>query len=85
MHSKAREKLAASPASDALANNDIIERIRAIEHFSDLKILCISGVADQSAVDALIAAGADMFLPKPFDVRTLRAATEQVLTRQFNS
>ena len=63
----------------------VCKRIRAIEHLSDLKILCVSGVADQSAVDALIAAGADMFLPKPFDVRTLLAATEQVLTRQFNS
>lgn len=37
MHSKAREKLAASPASDALANNDIIERIRAIEQAAVLR------------------------------------------------
>ncbi len=63
----------------------VCKRVRAMEHLSDVKILCVSGVADQAAVDSLMAAGADLFLPKPFDIRTLLAATDQVLARQFNT
>ncbi len=57
----------------------VCKRIRSAAHLASVRILCVSGVADRSAIDELVAAGADAFLAKPFDARTLVANVERML------
>jgi excisionase family DNA binding protein len=57
----------------------VCKRVRSAPHLNSVRILCVSGIADQAAIDGLMAAGADAFLAKPFDVRTLVANVERVL------
>lgn len=49
----------------------VCRRIRETEATSQTRILCISGVVNQDEVQALLAAGADDFVKKPFDVDQL--------------
>ncbi|CAN5841700.1 response regulator [soil metagenome] len=51
--------------------NLVCQRIRANPELADIKILVVSGVVNQTEVDAILKAGADDFLKKPFDVKTM--------------
>jgi len=59
--------------------NVVCERVRAGERADQVRILCVSGVVDQSEVDGLIRAGADDFLRKPFDVDELMGKVKTLL------
>ncbi len=57
----------------------VCRRVRSVSHLDAVRILCVSGVADDAAVAALRGAGANDFLPKPFDIPTLMSRVEQLL------
>ncbi len=57
----------------------VCRRVRSDRHLDAVRILCVSGIADAAAVAALREAGADDFLPKPFEIATLMAKVEQLL------
>ncbi len=42
--------------------------LRETEDLQNVRILLISGVANKAEVDALMAAGADAFIKKPFNI-----------------
>ena len=48
--------------------NMVCRRLRANKNLDSVKILCVSGVIDQSEVKNLKEAGADDFIKKPFDL-----------------
>lgn len=50
---------------------EVCRRIKADPSLRDVKILCISGMVERRKVTELKKAGADDFLAKPFDFRTL--------------
>lgn len=53
-------------------NGDVVcERIRENEDLRETKILFVSGVVERDRIDALLRAGADGFLKKPFTVGSL--------------
>jgi excisionase family DNA binding protein len=53
-------------------NGDLVcKRIREHEDLAKTKIIFISGVVEPSEVDRLLAAGADEFVKKPFDIKEL--------------
>ncbi len=60
----------------------ICRRIRENPRFEQTRILCVSGVAKQEEIKAIIAAGADAFLPKPFDHAQLTSIIAQLLHMQ---
>jgi excisionase family DNA binding protein len=49
----------------------VCRRVRENPSLADAKVLCVSGVINQPEVDALMAAGANGFLKKPFQVPEL--------------
>jgi excisionase family DNA binding protein len=51
--------------------NIVCSRVRETPELKETKILCVSGVVNQKEIDALLAAGADDFLRKPFSVAEL--------------
>lgn len=51
--------------------NVVCARVRSNPTYKDMKILCISGVVNQQDVQGLMAAGANDFLKKPFNIATL--------------
>ena len=53
--------------------NVVCQRIRAGESTRDTRIIVVSGVVNQSEIDALLRAGADEFVKKPFNVQHLLA------------
>lgn len=55
----------------------VCKTIRQSPDLSRIKILVISGVADPAEVDALLAAGADEFIKKPFNIENV---IERILT-----
>jgi len=53
-------------------NGDLVcKRLREHDELRNTKIIFISGVVEPSEVDRLLAAGADEFIKKPFDIREL--------------
>jgi two-component system phosphate regulon response regulator PhoB len=58
---------------------DLIERIRAHDHTRETPILLISGYATSSMDGRAKAAGANLFLNKPFTVSQLRTAVRALL------
>jgi len=53
-------------------NGDVVCRtIRAKEEFKETKIIIVSGVVNQEEINALMAAGADDFVKKPFNIENL--------------
>ncbi|UCG16898.1 MAG: response regulator [Phycisphaerales bacterium] len=48
--------------------NVVCRRIRSAPEFEHIKIIAISGVADPDEVTELMAAGADEFIKKPFEI-----------------
>lgn len=59
--------------------NVVCERIRGNDEFRDTRILFVSGVVNQAEIDALLSAGGDGFLKKPFNISTLMAEVERLL------
>jgi len=50
---------------------EVCQRVRADTTLEDVRILCMSGMVEDDKVQELRLAGADDFLPKPFDVDVL--------------
>ncbi len=61
-----------------LNGNIVCERVRAMSELAETRILFVSGVVARAEVDALLRAGADEFLQKPFDVDQLSATIERL-------
>ena len=59
--------------------NIVCERIRGNNEFKETRILFVSGVVNQGEIDALLSAGGDGFLKKPFDISTLMVEVERLL------
>jgi excisionase family DNA binding protein len=51
--------------------NLVCSRLRANPNLSGVRILCVSGVVDQTEIQSLREAGADDFIKKPFDIHHL--------------
>ncbi|MFW6032789.1 MAG: response regulator, partial [Phycisphaeraceae bacterium] len=59
--------------------NVVLERIRASDALSHTRIILVSGVVNPSEVDRLLAAGADAFVKKPFDIEELQTRVAELL------
>lgn len=59
--------------------NVVCQTVRANDAFADTRIIVVSGVVNQSEVDDLLAAGADEFMKKPFDIQQLRSRIDELL------
>lgn len=62
-----------------LNGNIVCERVRQMEHLGEVKVLFVSGVVARAEVEALLRAGADEFIQKPFDVTHLTTTIERLL------
>ena len=51
--------------------NIVCERIKADPELAGTRIIVISGVVRREEIDGLLEAGADAFIPKPFEVEEL--------------
>lgn len=58
--------------------NIVCERVRQHPEMVDTKIIFISGVIERDEVERLLAAGADDFVQKPFDVHKLIGKMEEL-------
>ncbi len=56
---------------ESINGNIVCQRVRENPNLNDAKILCVSGVINQAEIDGLMAAGANGFLKKPFQVPEL--------------
>lgn len=54
-----------------LNGNIVCQRIRNKPELKETKIICVSGVVNRADIDGLLAAGADDFIQKPFDIDVL--------------
>ncbi len=59
--------------------NIVCQRIRTNQAYKDMRIVFVSGVVNQDEVKGLIAAGADDFVKKPFDIKALVARMADLL------
>jgi DNA-binding response OmpR family regulator len=50
---------------------EVCVRVRSDSNLENVKIICISGMVEQDKITELKIAGADDFLPKPFDTDLL--------------
>lgn len=50
---------------------EVCQRIRGDVTLSDVRIVCISGMVEEDKIADLIAAGANEFVQKPFELETL--------------
>jgi excisionase family DNA binding protein len=61
-------------------NGDVVcQRLRAVEHLRDTKVLFVSGVVSQTEIERLSSSGASGFVAKPFDVAALMKRVEQLV------
>jgi class 3 adenylate cyclase len=61
---------------------EVLERIKADEELRHVPVIMISGIEDTDAIVRCLEAGAEDYLPKPFDPAILRARIEAGLTRK---
>jgi len=59
--------------------NLVCSRLRSNPSLSGIKILCVSGVVDQTEIQSLRDAGADDFIKKPFDIHHLLGRVYELL------
>ena len=59
--------------------NVVCQRIREREASRDTKVIIVSGVVNQPEIDALLKAGADEYIKKPFNVQHLLARVTALL------
>jgi len=59
--------------------NIVCKRLREREEFKDTRIVFVSGVVDAKEIEQLMAAGADEFIRKPFDVTHLMSRVKELL------
>jgi class 3 adenylate cyclase len=60
---------------------EVLERLKANEALRHIPVIMISGVDDTDAIVRCLGAGADDFLPKPFDPAILRARIDAGMDR----
>jgi class 3 adenylate cyclase len=61
---------------------EVLERMKADEELRHIPVIMISGVDDTESIVRCLEAGADDYLPKPFDPAILRARIDAGLTRK---
>lgn len=61
--------------------NLVCKRVRENPELSNTRIIVVSGVVKQDEVDALLGAGADDFISKPFDIKHLIDKIEELASR----
>ena len=61
---------------------EVLERIKADDTLQHIPVIMISGIEDSASIVRCIAAGAEDFLPKPFDHVILRARIRSGLNRK---
>ncbi|UCC30085.1 MAG: response regulator [Phycisphaerales bacterium] len=59
--------------------NVVCRTIRANPNYEHIKVIAISGVADPDEVQELLSAGANEFIPKPFDIATVIGRMTELL------
>ena len=59
--------------------NVVCQAIKSQSQFANTRVVIVSGVVNQDEVDALLAAGADEFIKKPFDIDHLVARVGALL------
>ncbi|MDE0888839.1 MAG: response regulator [Phycisphaerales bacterium] len=59
--------------------NIVCERIKSDPDLADTRIIIISGVVRQEEIDGLLKAGADAFIPKPFQVEELIQKIDELI------
>lgn len=59
--------------------NVVCKTVRATPQLNHIKIIMISGVVDRDEINRLLAAGADAFIKKPFDVDQLMDTIDDVI------
>jgi excisionase family DNA binding protein len=59
--------------------NVVCQRIRSNPQLKETRILFVSGVVDQEQISALLAAGGNEFIKKPFNVHTLLGRIQELL------
>ena len=60
---------------------EVLERLKADDDLRHIPVIMISGVDDTDAIVRCLGAGADDFLPKPFDPAILRARIDAGMNR----
>lgn len=87
----ALDKLDADPNQDLilldvdmphLGGIEVLERLQADARFSAIPVVMVSGLGDMEAISHCIAAGADDFIHKPFDLRLMRARVASSLAKK---
>jgi PAS domain S-box-containing protein len=73
---------AARSAPPDMHGSEVLRRLRADTRTSDIPVVVISADATRSAVDELLAAGADAYLTKPLDLDEFLRTLEQFLPEQ---
>jgi len=58
---------------------EVCQRVRSDKTMDDVRIICISGMVEEDKVGELRAAGADDFMPKPFEIERLMDRMCQLL------
>lgn len=58
---------------------EVCQRVRTDPTLDDVKIICISGMVEQDKIADLLAAGADVFQQKPFEIEELIERVCQLL------
>jgi len=59
--------------------NIVCERIRSNRDLEHTKVIIVSGVVNQDEIDALLGAGADEFIKKPFNIEQLMQRVNDLL------
>ena len=64
---------------DEMDGFEVLKRLKADETTSDIPVLMVSGYADSQTRERALAAGAAMFLIKPYGMAELTSCVQQIL------